>query len=88
VRTSAQAVPVRDTHCDPTHPGFAPLESLADFGLDSAIEPWTAEFLSRRLCSRQARADTPWIIDRSNSAKTLIMPNIALPDGVVVSRPC
>jgi hypothetical protein len=39
------------------HPRITLLESLTDLALGGDIEPWAAEFLARRLRSRQARAD-------------------------------
>src|SRR5215472_13446363 len=42
---------------------------------------------SLRVRARPARTRS-WIIDRSNSAKTPIIWNSALPPGVVVSMPC
>ena len=51
--------------------------------IDFLLQRWPVALT--RLIPDRTRS---WIIDRSNSAKTPITPNSALPAGVVVSMPC
>jgi hypothetical protein len=84
-RVRADAVPGRDhAHAWAMLPAQIGLDSALDLGIDLGPPELLAVFLG----PPQAARTRSWIIARSNSANTPIIWNIALPAGVVVSRPC
>jgi len=65
-----------------------PLYNALDLGLGSSVDPWVAEPRSRCHGRRKASADAVLNHRSLEFRKNAIMPNMALPDGIAVSKLC